>query len=347
MIRKYAVIATILWFATTSRAFALGLGGIEVQSALNDPFKAVIALTSATDNEIEEIKVSIASPRSFQQAGIPRPLILSSFRFKAERTAAGKPVIRISTRDPVHEPFLEFLVEAVWAKGRMVRQYTVLIDPPYTMQATPSAPLTPVTRTPSAAAAAPEPAPVISTPAPTPAPAISAPARAPVPVQAAPAARAPASDNYGPIRRNETLWTIAKRLRPDSGISIEQMMLALQRANPDAFIKNNINNIKAGAVLAVPDREEILAMSVSDATREASRQNSEWKSARAAKTAEATAQESTAGPATAVTETRLQLVAPDADAVEAAAAAAGTPGDDVQPAEAGSPDVEQQLAMAT
>jgi pilus assembly protein FimV len=336
MIRKYAVIATILWFATSSRAFALGLGEIEVQSALNDPFQAVIALTSATDNEIEELKVSIASPQSFQRAGIPRPLILSSFRFKAERTSAGKPVIRISTKDSIHEPFLEFLVEAVWAKGRMVRQYTVLIDPPYTMPATPSVPAAPVTRAPSAAAAAPEPAPAISTPA-----------AAPVPVQAAPAARTPAADNYGPIRRNETLWTIAKRLRPDSGISMEQMMLALQRANPDAFIKNNINNLKAGAVLAVPDREEILAMSVSDATRETGRQNSEWKSARAAVRAETAAQESTAVSATDVTETRLQLVAPEADAVEAASAAGGTPGDDVQPAEAGSNELEQQLAMAT
>jgi pilus assembly protein FimV len=336
MSRKYAVIATILWFATTSRAFALGLGEIEVQSALNDPFQAVITLTSATDDELEELKVSIASQQSFRQADIPRPLILDSFRFKTERTSAGKPVIRISTRDSIHEPFLEFLVEVVWLKGRMVRQYTVLIDPPYTMPATPPAPPTPVTRAPAPAVAAPAPAPAVSTPA-----------AAPVPVQAAPVARTPATDNYGPIRRNETLWTIAKRLRPDSGISMEQMMLALQRANPDAFINNNINNLKAGAVLAVPDREEILAMSASDASREAGRQHSEWKSARAGDKAEAAKPETTAGSATVVTETRLQLVAPEADAVEAASAAAGTPGDDVQPAAAGSNELEQQLAMAT
>jgi len=336
MIRKYAVIATILWFAITSRAFALGLGEIEVQSNLNDPFQAVISLTSATDNEIEELKVSIASQQSFQQAGIPRPLILSSFRFKAERTSAGKPVIRISTRDPIHEPFLEFLIEAIWAKGHMVRQYTVLIDPPYTMPATPPAPRTAVTR----AAAAPE-------PEPAPAPAISTPAPAPVPVQAAPAATTPAADNYGPIRRNETLWTIAKKLRPDSGISMEQMMLALQRANPDAFINNNINNLKAGAVLAVPDREEILSMGASDAARETGRQFSEWESARTAAKTETAKQEGTTASATVVTETRLQLVAPEADAVEAASAAAGTPGDDMQPAEAGSNDLEQQQAMAT
>jgi pilus assembly protein FimV len=122
----------------------------------------------------------------------------------------------------------------------------------------------------------------------------------------------------------------------------------LQRANPDAFIGNNINNLKAGAVLAVPDRDEILAMSVSDAARETGRQTSEWKSGRTGDRTEAAASESSADSATVVTETRLQLVAPEADAVEAASVAGGgTPGDDAQPAEAGSTDLEQQLAMAT
>lgn len=331
MSRKFAVIATILWLATTSRVFALGLGDIEVQSALGDPFKAVIELTSATDNELEELKVSVASPKSFQEASIPRPLILSSFKFMAERTSTGKPVIRISTHDAIREPFLEFLIEAVWAKGRMVRHYTILIDPPYTMPAIPAAPATPVTRTQPAVAP-------VAVPAPPP-------VATPAPVQAASVARAPAADSYGPIRRSETLWNIAKRLRPDSSISMDQMMLALQRANPNAFINNNINNLKAGAVLAVPDRDEILAIHTSEATRETSRQYSEWKSARAESEATADEPESTAGSADAVTETRLQLVAPEADAVETAAAA-GTRGDESQPGDAGGNELEQQLAMA-
>ncbi len=331
MSRKFAVIATILWLATTSRVFALGLGNIEVQSALGDPFKAVIELTSATDNELEELKVSVASPKSFQEASIPRPLILSSFKFKAERTSTGKPVIRISTHDAIREPFLEFLIEAVWAKGRMVRHYTILIDPPYTMPAIPAAPATPVTRAqPAVAPVAVPAAPPVATPA---------------PVQAASVARAPAADSYGPIRRSETLWNIAKRLRPDSSISMDQMMLALQRANPNAFINNNINNLKAGAVLAIPDRDEILAIHTSEATRETSRQYSEWKSARAESEATADEPESTAGSADAVTETRLQLVAPEADAVETAAVT-GTRGDESQPGDAGSNELEQQLAMA-
>jgi pilus assembly protein FimV len=334
MNRKFAVIATILWLATSSRVFALGLGHIEVQSSLNDPFKAVIELTSATDDELEELKVSIASPKSFQEASIPRPMILTSFQFKAERTSAGKPVIRIFTRDAIHEPFLEFLIQAVWAKGRMVRHYTVLIDPPYTMPATPAVPATPVTRTQPAVAPAPVPA---ATPVATP---------APVHVPAAPVARTPAADSYGPIRRNETLWNIAKSLRPDSSISMDQMMLALLRANPNAFKNNNINNLKAGAILAVPNRDEILAIHTSEATRETSRQYSEWESARSGGEATADEPDSTAGSADVVTETRLQLVAPEADAVETAAAV-GTPGDESQPADAGGNELEQQLAMAT
>ena len=202
MSRKYAVIAVLLWVAATSRAFALGLGTIEVQSSLNDPFKAVIELISATDEELEELKVSIASRKTFQQHGIPRPQILSSFLFDIERTSAGKAVIRISTRDPVHEAFLEFLLEVAWTKGRFVRQYTVLIDPPYTMPAIPAAPATPpVTRAPPAPAPAPVPV--------QPAPAVSKPASVPVPPAPAPATRTPAPDTYGPIRRNETLCVIA------------------------------------------------------------------------------------------------------------------------------------------
>ena len=273
MIRNFAVFTTILWLATVSRAYALGLGDIEIQSSLSDPLKAVIELTSATDDDLEKLKVSIASPQAFRQAGIPRPMILGSFKFKVERTRTGKPVVRISTRDAIHEPFLEFLVEAAWPKGRMVRHYTVLIDPPYTMPATPVASATPVTTTQPAAVPAPVPA-----AQPTAAPAVArpvvpvTPAPAPAPVQAAPIASAPATDSYGPIRRNETLWNIAKRLRPDNSVSMNQMMLALQRTNPQAFINNNINNLKAGAVLAVPERDEILAVQRSEAAREISRQ---------------------------------------------------------------------------
>ena len=178
MLRKDVIIAAVLWLVTTSQAVALGLGDIEVQSALNDPFRAVIELTSATDEELEKLKVNIASPEAFKKAGIFRAHLLTSLLFKVERTTAGKPVIRVSTMDPIQEPFLEFLLEVAWERGRLLRQYTVLVDPPYTMPAVPVAPRPPVTQ-------APKPAPV-SKPVPVPVPAQTmpvtpAPEPAPVP----------------------------------------------------------------------------------------------------------------------------------------------------------------------
>jgi pilus assembly protein FimV len=315
MFWKSALAVALLCFVTSSKVFALGLGDIEITSVLNNPLKAVVELTSATDAELEELKVSIASSEAFARVGVARTRILNDFNFTVERNASGKPVIRISTTEPVREAFLEFLLEVAWSKGRLVRQYTVLVDPPYTMPVTPVAPRPPV----------------------TPAP---------------PAVRV--TDQYGPVRRSETLWDIAKQLRPGSDISMQQMMLALQRANPEAFIGNNINNLRAGAVLRVPDRDELLSMSRSDSVREARRQYDEWRAARSAKTAAIQETQAETSPAPApdsapgqVTETRLQLVAPEADAI---VGAADTGEAEMQAAPDDAPagsDVQQQLALAT
>lgn len=358
MLRKDVITAALLLLVSTSQAVALGLGDIEVQSALNDPFRGVINLTSATDEELEKLKVSIATPEAFRQAGIPRPHLLTSLQFKVERTADGAAVIRASTVDPVHEPFLEFLLEASWERGRLLRQYTVLLDPPYTMPAVPVAPRTPVIPAPQPTAVPePQPAPaptpvpaqtIPATPAPAPAPAAPPPAPAPAPETA----RQEPVNNYGPVRRNETLWVIAKKVRPDSDISMDQMMLALQRANPGAFINNNINNLRAGAVLSVPGRDEIQSLNRSEARREASRQHAEWKTARtgdrqepATPDSEAVTEEITE-PETPVpeSETRLQLVAPESDAVDEP----GTPGTPQEIAEpdTATADLQQQLAIA-
>jgi pilus assembly protein FimV len=353
MLRKDVITAVLLWFLTTSQAVALGLGDIEVQSALNEPFRAVIKLLSATDEELEKLKVSIATPEAFSQAGIPRPHLLTSLQFRVERAEGGGAVIRATTLDPVQEPFLEFLLEVSWARGRLLRQYTVLLDPPYTMPAVPVAPRAPVTPAPQRAAApepapAPAPAPAMPvTPAPIPAP-VAAPAPAPVPDTAG---EEPAS-NYGPVRRNETLWVIAKKMRPDNGITMDQMMLALQRANPGAFINNNINNLKAGAVLRVPGRDEILSLTQAEAQREAKRQHAEWKTARSGDQQEmpATDTETVAEEITedvtpvAETETRLQLVAPETAIVDEL----GTPEtpQEITEPDTATADLEQQLALA-
>ena len=139
MFRKLALAAAMLCLSATSRVFAIGLGSIEIQSMLNDPLNAVIELTSATKQELDELKVSIAPRESFEKMGISRPAILNDFKFSVEQPLRGLPVIRVTTRQPVREPYLDFLIQASWSKGRLLRQYTLLIDPPVTMPVAPPA----------------------------------------------------------------------------------------------------------------------------------------------------------------------------------------------------------------
>ncbi|MCK5361101.1 MAG: hypothetical protein KAJ95_10770, partial [Gammaproteobacteria bacterium] len=249
MHRTPAVVAALLLFAVSSGCFALGLGEIDMQSALNQPMQADIELTSASATDLSEIKVTLASRDAHQRLGLGRAGILSNFKFSVEKGANGKPLIRVTSHDSVREPFLEFLLQVEWPNGKLMRQYTVLVDPPVTMAASPAIAAPPVSRTPVAT-------PVRET----------SPQSRPATTRSTTAPSRPATvttraaDEYGPIRRSETLWEIAKDVRPDRDISMDQMMIALQRANPQAFIRDNINNLKMGVTLRVPGRDEILSM---------------------------------------------------------------------------------------
>jgi pilus assembly protein FimV len=358
MFRKFAIAAVVLSLCATSRVFAIGLGDIQIQSSLNDPLKAVIELTSGTRQELDELKVSIAPPDAFKRMGISRPPILDDVKFSVEQPQNGLPVILVTTRQPVREPFLDLLIEASWSKGRLLRQYTLLVDPPVTMPAEPPAQRAPVRQSAAPAVGVRKaPAPVreqVATPVVTP------PARAAASTEA---------EKYGPVKRNETLWDIAKRVRPDGNISMQQMMIALLRSNPEAFAGNNINNLRAGTTLQIPSREEILALDKSAARREASRQYTEWQQGRAAEQAPATAKETettpeqaqppqaasapapanASAPAAKAAESHLQLVAPDEEAIKGAAvpgAAEEGTGTATQQA-AGSQQLLQQLALAS
>ncbi|MFZ0469735.1 MAG: hypothetical protein WAL92_12515, partial [Thiogranum sp.] len=133
MFRKSALAMAMLGAVASTNVVALGLGEIELKSALNQPLNAEVALLSATGPELQEVKVSVASAEAFANAGIDRPLFLNKLEFTVSNNAAGKPVVRITSRDVVREPFLDFLLEISWSKGRLVREYTVLVDPPVTM----------------------------------------------------------------------------------------------------------------------------------------------------------------------------------------------------------------------
>lgn len=285
---------------------ALGLGEIDLKSSLNQPLNAEINLLSATRSELDELKVTIASPQAFANAGIERPLFLTKFSFNVKTNADGQPVVQVTSRDVVREPFLDFLLELSWSKGRLLREYTVLVDPPVTMPAAVPVPQAPAVQS----------APVV-------------PARAAAPARRVTHTAQPrlsaAPGEYGPTRRNDTLWKIAQQVRPDTGVSIDQTMQGLLRANPEAFVDNNINNLKAGYILRVPDRESLTSISRAEATRESRAQYAAWRAARnlpVATLADSAAQAPVSDTG-AVAESHLQLVAPDS-----AEGAAGTGAED-------------------
>ena len=338
MLKKSAVAAALFFITVSSNVHALGLGALDMRSALNQPMNAVIDLTSASGTDLSKIKVSIASQQAHDRTGLSRARILADFKFSVEQDNRGNTFIRVTSSDAIHEPFLEFLLELEWPRGRLLREYTVLVDPPVTMPARAPVPVTPVSR---------EPAPVVQSPVRQSRPASARPVTAPVRTAAAPASSA---DSYGPVRRNETLWTIANRVRPGSDISVDQMMHALLRENPQAFMNNNINQLKAGATLRIPDREQIMSITTNEARAESNRQAREWRDGQSAPVQEPEPQEAPPEEPEAVAETEveteslLQLTAPEDDAIEGAATASSG---DPQAAESGSAaGLNNQLALA-
>ena len=342
MFKKSAVSAALFFITASSNLHALGLGEIDMQSALNQPMDAVIELMAAGSTDLSKVNVTLASQAAHQRVGLSRSRILNEFDFNVEQDRQGNTVVRITSHGAVHEPFLEFLLELTWPNGHLLREYTVLVDPPITMPATPARPVAPVSQAPVASAMA----------QPRTRQAQSRPAAATVRTSV-PATATSGADSYGPIRRNDTLWSVAERLRPDNGISMHQMMLALQRKNPQAFADNNINNLKAGATLSVPSRDEILSVSAADAFRETTQQYSTWQGGTQSADQEAPAPgvpadtETDVTPESAVsTESRLQLMAPEDDAVEGSA----TSGDLVEAtgdaSQSSTKLVNQQLALA-
>lgn len=239
MFKKQAL-AFLAALTLVGGAQALGLGDIELNSNLNEPLDARIELLEPSDLSANEILPTLASRLAFEQAGIERDFFLSNIRFDVQPAANGGLVIQLSTSQAVREPFLNFLVEVNWPGGRLLKEYTLLLDPP-----------------------------LFDTGAQSQAPSV-APARTPRPSVSQPSA--PAARQYR-VARNDTLWEIALRVNAGAGYMPQQVMLAIQDLNPDAFINNNINRLKAGAVLTLPNRAQIAARSRQLAINEVGQQN--------------------------------------------------------------------------
>jgi pilus assembly protein FimV len=233
MNRKLLRAVTAALLTVPGATMALGLGPIEVKSALDQPLLAEIPILAARPGEVDQLRANIASPDLFDRLGLEHPPVLSGILLRVAEAGGANPHILITSQYAMREPLLNLVVDVRWPGGRLLRDFAVFLDPPNmprrTTTARPAA-----TRAPSAPTGL-------------------------------------SGDSYR-VARGETLWSIASQTRPDTSVNVQQMVMALFRENPDAFYAPNINSLNAGASLRLPTREEILTMSASDAIAEVRQQ---------------------------------------------------------------------------
>ncbi|UVL28050.1 FimV/HubP family polar landmark protein [Pseudomonas donghuensis] len=272
-IRKLVLAIAAASALSSGMAHALGLGELTLKSAQNQPLDAEIELLDVRDLTAAEVAPSLAPPEEFAKAGVERQAFLNDLTFTTVINPNGKSVLRVTSSQPLPAPMVKFLVQVMWPSGRLLRDYSVLVDPAK-----------------------------FNTPAGQPAPAGVAPA-----VTAA---------NYTTVRR-DTLWEIASKAR--QGGSVQQTMLAIQALNPDAFINGNINLLKTGQVLRLPDQQQITSIPQAQAVTEVAEQYAAWREGRRlgprARQLDATRRSGTeAAPARIANQDNLKLVAPGSKA---------------------------------
>jgi len=277
MLRKLGFGLTAVAMMAPGVAAALGVGEYQLNSYLNQPLDMDVSLHEVGDLSAEEILVNLAPQSEFDAAGVDRGYFLNRLEFSVELQDGDKAQLHISTDQPVREPYLNFLVEFLWPTGRLMREYTVLLDPPsFADSAVTAAPTIsrvpqPVTR---------------SEPTPAQAPATqSQPEESAEPTIASQPSRgesAPTVADNGPrnsytVRSSDTMWQIALNNRPSSSVSVQQMLVAIQQSNPDAFINNNVNLVREGAVLRIPNEQEVRNIPTRSAIVEVADQNRQWR----------------------------------------------------------------------
>jgi pilus assembly protein FimV len=228
-------------------ANAAGLGKLTVLSSLGQPLRAEIELTAVSADEAAGLAAKLAPADAFRLANIDFNPALLSLRFEVEQRN-GRQIIRVTSGQPINEPFVDMLLELSWTGGRLVREYTFLLDPAEMRNAQSAQVAAPVDvpRAGATAQSAPAAAPARATPMPAPEPRAARQAREP---------RAEGAQEYR-VKPGDTLGRIAAQLKPTE-VSLDMMLVALYRANPEAFIGNNINRLKSGQILAVPDSDAI------------------------------------------------------------------------------------------
>jgi pilus assembly protein FimV len=270
---------------------AAGLGNLSVTSALGQPLTAEIELLTADKAELDGLAATLASDQAFKDAHIDYAPVLSSLRFSVVKKPNGKAVLKLTSSRPVNDPFIDMLIELNWASGRLVREYTLLLDPPGIAKAQTVKPAPVSSAQTTAVAPIPKPVPA---PAAEPVPETERVVKArpaPPPQDATPKAQ-PGADstvagqsgtrpasNTVRVKRGDTLATIAQRVRPE-GIALEQALVGLFRENTEAFSGKNINRLKAGKTLKVPTPEAFAAIDSKEARREVKLQTDDWQAYR-------------------------------------------------------------------
>jgi pilus assembly protein FimV len=367
----------------SSAAQAMGLGGITVKSELNEPLRAEIPVFVAGPDEAKSLHASLAAAEEFTRVGLSIGAMSVPISFEIVRNARGEPVIEVTSDQPVREPFLSFILEVNWTNGKLLREYSILLDPPVSAPAVlgslaaverlpeqapiAAEPLEPIAESEPATSVEPatepmsepvaesvaepestatsdmpeaEPGPEYLMPPPEepiaetpteptsepvdsepvavapmePEPAMETQPSSEPEVSESPMSTALAASEYGPVASGETLWEIATTTRPNEAITLNQMMLALLRANPQAFYQDNVNTLKRGAILRIPAPEEIEATRAAQASAEVLNQNRTWiESTRPTMVADASSSSGfAAGTGTSGTSasSRLELVPP-------------------------------------
>ncbi len=265
MVRWLACAALLL---ASGAAWALGLGEVRVLSRPGQPLLAEIPIISSDPAELEALRVGLASPEVFERVGLSRVQgLVQELDFAIAVSSDGGPVVRVTSHTPVESSAVNFLIEVDWGQGRLVREYSVLVGTPGVLAAAPPPVQAPLAAPTDAIVRSPEP---------------SAPAPEPRPVSAPPPVARAAAIEAGPgqvsVRAGQTLSQLARELAPSVGLN--QAMQALLQANPDAFIRGNINLLKQGAVLRAPSASELAQVDASQAAGFVRRQMDEWRQSR-------------------------------------------------------------------
>ncbi len=247
----------IVSLLTPATAQPLGIGEIKLHSALNQRLNAEIKLMLSAGENPANVRVQMAPPTKFDEAGIPWNYYLSKIKLDKEIHTDGSISVKLRTNEVFSEPFLDFLLEVSWENGSLYREFTVLVDPPAAYEES----IVPIV----------EKASTSTSTAPLP---IQKPSE-PNPVKTSANALSPSV--YGPVSKTDTLWKIADKVKPSSDITNEQMMMAILESNPKAFSQGNVNFLKSGVELKIPDKQRVLQLSKRQAAKMFAEHNDKWR----------------------------------------------------------------------